>query len=156
MSDKDELKLVRFDSEEEAISKVDLKDLYENLGGSGLSESGRNQLTDEQRDAFASPLAKALGIPRKHISIRALNDDKQTGRAASETIAERVRSDVEMLDWVFVGRCTGERNTYSKILNYMDRNVHILGGVSVFVGAKPDWGVIGVYYDKDQLFPINA
>ncbi|SIT82471.1 AAA domain (dynein-related subfamily) [Yoonia rosea] len=150
MNEQTEADLVGGGNEAVTEPKINLRDLYENLGGSGTSDSGRNQLTDSQRDAFAGPLAKAVGIPRNHISIRALNDDKQTGRAASETIAERVRSDVEMLDWVFVGRCTGETETYSKILSYMDRNAYILGGISVFIGAKPDWRVIGVYFDKDQ------
>lgn len=86
--------------------------LFENLGNPDTGDGGRDQLTEAQRSAFAQPVADEAGIPRSNISIRALNNDKQTGRAAAETIAERVRNDVEMLDWVFVGRCTGDEEQY--------------------------------------------
>ncbi len=123
--------------------------LFENLGNPVAGDGGRNQLTEAQRNAFAQPLADAAGIPRSNISIRALNDDKQTGRAAAETIAERVRANIEMLDWVFVGRCTGEEEKYSNIIRYMSEHAFYLAGISVFVGAKPTWRVIGVFYDKE-------
>lgn len=131
------------------VTLVESESLFENLGNPNTGGSGRNQLTDAQRNAFAQPVADAAGIPRSNISIRALNDDKQTARAAAETIAERVRANVEMLDWVFVGRCTGEEEKYPNILRYMSENAYYLAGISVFVGAKPSWRVIGVFYDKE-------
>ena len=41
----------------EEVFPTDLTELYQNLGGSGLSENGRNQLTEDQRNRFAEPLA---------------------------------------------------------------------------------------------------
>lgn len=145
------------DRDEEGVPELDLSDATESPAdltifdhlGEAYSGTGRAQLTNEQKDGFSKPLSYAAEIPREHIDLRALNDEKQTRRALSESTFSRVQSDIETLDWVFVGRCTGEEDSYPKILSYMSENVQILAGISVFIGAQPEWHVIGMYYDEE-------
>jgi hypothetical protein len=130
-------------------SQVSQIEIFAHLG-EAFSGTGRAQLTNAQKDGFSEPVAMAAGVSRDHIDIRSLNDEKQTRRAISESTFTRVQSDVEMLDWIFVGKCSGEKESYPKILSYMSGQVQILAGVSIFCGAKPNWHVIGVYYDPDN------
>jgi len=128
---------------------VDLVDLFDNLGGPYAGQ-GRDQLTNAQKDGFLNPIAEIAGVDRERVDIRTLNDEKQTRRSLSESTFARVQSDIEMLDWVFVGRCSGEQDSYEKILSYMANKVRILAGISIFVGALPNWHVIGLYYDSEN------
>lgn len=122
--------------------------IFDNLG-EAYSGEGRSQLTNAQKDGFSEPLALAAGIPRENIDIRALNDSKQVTRAPAESTWARVQSNVEMLDWVFVGRCTGEVGEYPSIFSSVAKKAQILAGVSVLVGAQPTWHVIGMCYDAE-------
>jgi len=129
---------------------VDLETLFDNLGGPYAGQ-GRDQLTNAQKDGFLNPIAEVAGVDRERVDIRTLNAEKQTRRSLSESTFARVQSDIEMLDWIFVGRCSGEEESYEKILSYMVNKVSILAGVSIFVGALPTWHVIGLYYDTENV-----
>ncbi|WP_145975030.1 hypothetical protein [Ruegeria atlantica] len=104
---------------------ISLEELFSHLGEPYRGQ-GRDQLTNAQKDGFLEPLADVADTPRARVDIRSLNDDKQTRRSISESTFARVQSDVEMLDWIFVGRCSGEEDSYEKILNYMAEKVHRL------------------------------
>ena len=74
--------------------------------GEAYSGSGRAQLTNDQKDGFSKPVAMAASVSRDHVDIRSLNDEKQTRRSISESTFARVQADVEMLDWIFIGKCS--------------------------------------------------
>ena len=130
-------------------SQVSTAEIFAHLG-EAYSGSGRAQLTNAQKDGFSKPVAMAASVSRDHVDIRSLNDEKQTRRSISESTFARVQADVEMLDWIFIGKCSGAEESYPKILSYMSEKVQILAGVSIFLGAEPNWHIIEVYYDPEN------